>query len=230
MQKRNLNTLNVILIEAKRGNSQAYTEFFKSKNIDARVAHTAKAGIESGLERMPDIVILDTSGMRTGGERMVKSIVSDLPNVPLLVVCEKENAVSSYEGVAEIIYRPCTARRLLNAVHRILPNPKGTWLQVGKIQYSPEQHKIRLNGIVSHLTPKKNQLLKLFSSRPHQIVSRLELLKEVWDTEYTGDTRTLDVHISWLRKTLGTDPQNTEILETVRGSGYRLNVDVTDPI
>jgi DNA-binding response OmpR family regulator len=228
VQKRNLNTLNIILIEAKRGTSQAYTEFFKSKNINARVAHTAKAGIESGLEQSPDIVIFDTSGIRTGGERMVKSIMTGLPNVPLLVVCEKENAGQNYEGVAEIIYRPCTARRLLNAVHRILPSPKGTWLKVGTIEYSSEQHKIRINGIVSHLTPKKNQLLRLFTSRPHQIISRLDLLKEVWDTEYTGDTRTLDVHISWLRKTLGANPQNTDILETVRGSGYRLNVDVTE--
>jgi DNA-binding response OmpR family regulator len=71
------------------------------------------------------------------------------------------------------------------------------------------------------LTPKECELLALFMSYPGRVLSRKLLMKEVWDTDFLDDTRTLEVHICWLRKKIEEDPGNPQRLRTVRGVGYR---------
>ena len=71
------------------------------------------------------------------------------------------------------------------------------------------------------LTPKECELLALFMSYPGRVLSRKLLMKEVWDTDFLDDTRTLEVHICWLRKKIEEDPRNPQRLRTIRGVGYR---------
>ncbi len=73
----------------------------------------------------------------------------------------------------------------------------------------------------SRLTPKESELLALFMSYPGRVLSRKLLMKEVWDTDFLDDTRTLEVHICWLRKKIEEDPRNPQRLRTIRGVGYR---------
>ena len=74
------------------------------------------------------------------------------------------------------------------------------------------------------LTPKKLSLLKLFMERPNTTITRLELMEAIWNTKYMGDTRTLDVHIRWLRETIEHDPNKPQYLQTIRGQGYKLTL------
>ncbi len=76
-----------------------------------------------------------------------------------------------------------------------------------------------------HVTPKQSALLQLFMARHGEVISRRELMEEVWETSFLGDTRTLDVHIRWLREQIEIDPSNPRYLVTVRGRGYRLCLD-----
>jgi DNA-binding response OmpR family regulator len=76
----------------------------------------------------------------------------------------------------------------------------------------------------SKLTPRLVRLLRILMERHGEVVEREALFKQVWETNYTGDTRTLDVHISWLRKAIELDPDNPRFLHTIRGVGYRLDV------
>ena len=71
------------------------------------------------------------------------------------------------------------------------------------------------------LTPKESELLALFMSYPGRVLSRKLLMKEVWDTDFLEDTRTLEVHVCWLRKKIEEDPHNPQRLRTIRGVGYR---------
>ncbi len=79
------------------------------------------------------------------------------------------------------------------------------------------------NG-VHHLTPIECRLLKTLMTYPGKVMSRKFLMRKVWKTDYLGDTRTLDVHICWLRKKIEEDTQNPRYIETVRGTGYRFEV------
>ena len=81
-----------------------------------------------------------------------------------------------------------------------------------------------MNGTVRKLTPKECQLLALFMRHYGQVLTRKFLMKEVWETEYMGDTRTLDVHICWVRKKIEEDPYRPQKLCTIRGVGYRFGM------
>jgi len=76
----------------------------------------------------------------------------------------------------------------------------------------------------TYLTPRLTKLLQLFMENNSHPLSREEIFKQVWDTDYVGDTRTLDVHISWLRKVLEEDNSNPQLIKTVRGKGYMLDL------
>lgn len=95
-------------------------------------------------------------------------------------------------------------------------------LRVGKVSLNLETRQLDVDGEVSILTPKQFKLLRLFMSRPGQVFTRKQIMKEVWDTDYTGDTRTLDVHIHWVREKLRDVPGPPRYLQTVRRVGYRL--------
>ncbi len=73
-----------------------------------------------------------------------------------------------------------------------------------------------------HLTPKQCDLLAMFMQRPNQVISRRELMEQIWKTGYLGDTRTLDVHVRWLREKIEPDPDHPVVLVTKRGIGYVL--------
>lgn len=97
-------------------------------------------------------------------------------------------------------------------------------LQAGDLTLDLDGRCIVKNGVETHLTFKECALLKTFMNNGGEVVSRKRLMKEVWDTDYLGDTRTLDVHIRWLREKIEENPSRPTLLRTVRGVGYRFEV------
>jgi DNA-binding response OmpR family regulator len=87
-----------------------------------------------------------------------------------------------------------------------------------------EKSILRRNGDEIHLTPKETKLMVLLMQNVGKVVSRSELMQAVWNTEYLGDTRTLDVHICWLRQKIEDNPRIPELILTRRGQGYELRV------
>ena len=102
--------------------------------------------------------------------------------------------------------RPANARKVLKAAGLVLDVARRELTRRGKTQ---------------KLTPKECQLLALFMNHPSKVLSRRPLMKEVWETDFLDDTRTLDVHICYLRKKIEEDPHHPRLLRTVRGIGYR---------
>jgi DNA-binding response OmpR family regulator len=97
-------------------------------------------------------------------------------------------------------------------------------LHKGPIRFDIERKRVRCQGRESTLTPRLAQLLKIFMDHPGEVLERKELFRQIWNTEYTVDTRTLDVHISWLRQAIEEEPHKPRFLKTIRGVGYRLDV------
>ncbi len=96
-------------------------------------------------------------------------------------------------------------------------NVKGMVLNLNKAELHRSGHEI-------HLTPKETKLMALLMENVGKVVSRNQLMQEVWETEYVGDTRTLDVHICWLRQKIEENPRIPEFILTRRGQGYELRV------
>jgi DNA-binding response OmpR family regulator len=97
-------------------------------------------------------------------------------------------------------------------------------LQVGHLRLVEQVLYVGNDAEPVKLYPKEAQLLAFLMQHPGEVVSRRTLMQEVWETEYLGDTRTLDVHICWLRQKIEDDPRVPEIILTRRGQGYELRI------
>ena len=96
-----------------------------------------------------------------------------------------------------------------------------TALSVGGLTLNVETRQVADGRNAHRLTPKQCRLLATFMQNPNRTLTRAELMRQVWDTDFTGDTRTLDVHVCWLRRKIEDEPHHPTRLRTVRGVGYR---------
>ena len=97
-------------------------------------------------------------------------------------------------------------------------------MRSGELTLDSKKRTIARGSRARKLRPMEVRLLRTFMRRPNEVITRAELMKEVWDTDFTGDTRTLDVHIRWVRERIEENPSRPKLLKTVRGQGYRLDV------
>lgn len=102
--------------------------------------------------------------------------------------------------------------------------PSNGMVKVKGMELDSRNSILKKNGDEVHLTPKETKLMVLLMENVGRVVSRSELMQSVWNTEYLGDTRTLDVHICWLRQKIEDNPRIPEMILTRRGQGYELRV------
>ena len=210
----------VLLIESARLNGVSFADPLARK-YELRVAHSGKQGITMALERRPDVVVLDAISMRTSGDRICKHLRDSLGELPIIHI-RPLDAKESGESAADIVLYPrFTARKLSNRIDRFKPAPEGQKLEVGAFQLNPDQQTLNTPSGEHKLTPKLVALMNMFMMNPNATLERKDIMKAVWNTDYMGDTRTLDVHIRWLRKVVEPTPRKPDYITTIRGVGYR---------
>lgn len=217
-------TAKVLLLESERTTAPSFAPALEKRGYAVTVEHTMQAAVKSAQALEPDIVVLDAASLKTSGARMCRRLRSYMNGAPILLIADKKNLPDSNCGASAMLVPPFTPRKLLNGVARLLPGDDSTWLQVGPIKLNLAQRRIACGGREERVTPKQAKLLEMFLRAPGQLLTRKAIIKHVWDTDYTGDTRTLDVHISWLRGVIEPNPRKPRYLKTLRGQGYRLDV------
>ena len=218
----------ILLIEARKVNPSSYSvDLLKSNHIVQTENNTSKA-VDTIRKFAPDIVILDAASMRTSGTRLSFRLHQSCKKCKIILLA-RENTQLAHKPYIDIgLVKPFTSRKLFNAIKRLAPLPAGTWRKLGPLKLSIKQRRVQCWDKEKRLTPKEAKLLQVLANRAGSTVSRKHLIKQVWETDYLGDTRTLDVHISWLRRAIEKDPLNPRLLKTVRGKGYRLDVSNTN--
>ena len=174
-------------------------------------------------EVAPDVVVLNAASMRSSGRRICRSIRDAKDGLPILVISDPAFSLDGEECANVVLELPFTIRKLMNRIAPLLPRDGEKTLSAGPIQLDLEHRQLRCEDREAILTPRLAHLLQTMMQHPGEVIERERLFREVWNTEYTGDTRTLDVHISWLRKAIEEDPRRPKFLKTVRGVGYRLD-------
>jgi DNA-binding response OmpR family regulator len=174
----------------------------------------------------PDLIVVNAASMRTSGKRICRSLHSKANGSPLVLITSGENAAAADTGADVVLPLPFTTRKLLNRIRPLLPSDGQNLMHVGPIRLDMERKRVRCQGREASLTPRLARLLCIFLEHPGEALERERLFREVWNTEYTGDTRTLDVHISWLRQAIEEDVRKPIFLKTIRGVGYRLDVEM----
>jgi DNA-binding response OmpR family regulator len=214
----------VLVLESARANAPSYAPALEKRGYAVTVERTAQAALKRSGNLSPDIVVLNAASLKTSGARICRQMRNSLDGIPILIIVDKKNVPDRNCGAAAMLVVPFTARKLLNGVARLLPGDDSTALQVGPIKLNLAQRRIACGGREERVTPKQAKLLEMFLRAPGQLLTRKAIIKYVWDTDYTGDTRTLDVHMSWLRSVIEPNPRKPRYLKTLRGQGYRLDV------
>jgi len=214
----------ILLIESERANAPSFAPALEKKGYSVATHHQMEAALARLADAPPDLLILDAASMRTSGTRMSRAARGVLNGVPIVLVAPPGTRTDPGSGATLTLVHPLTPRKLLNRVARLLPGDDSFSLEVGPIKLNLAQRKVRCRGKDARLTPKQARLLEVFMHNPGKLLTRATLIRQVWHTDYTGDTRTLDVHMSWLRRSLGDDSRRPGLLKTIRGMGYRLDV------
>jgi DNA-binding response OmpR family regulator len=167
--------------------------------------------------------VINAATLRSTGTRICHSVRKADSKIPIILILEKERNLEK-DLVDTVLILPFTVQKLVNRVKALLPGDGNNVISAGPIRLDVENRRVRSLGKNTKLTPRLITLLQLLMDKHGEVVEREALFKKVWETNYTGDTRTLDVHISWLRRAIELDPDNPKFLKTIRGVGYRLDV------
>jgi DNA-binding response OmpR family regulator len=168
-------------------------------------------------------VVVNAASLRSSGLRICSSIRKKDTKIPIILILKKEKHVDD-NLVDVVLTLPFTVQKLVNRIKALLPSDGRNVKTAGPIELDIEHKRVKCLGRSTKLTPRLITLLQILMEKHGEVVEREALFKKAWETNYTGDTRTLDVHISWLRRAIELDPDNPKFLKTIRGVGYLLDV------
>jgi DNA-binding response OmpR family regulator len=218
----------ILLIESRRASAPSYAPALEKKGYRVVIHHKIESAVSSAEREAPDLIVLDAASMQASGARLTRNVRAGLNGVPILLVSPRGSNPGRTSGATAILVQPFTPRKLINRVARLIPGDSRFSLEAGPIKLNLAQRTVRCLGREARLTPKQAKLLEVFLHNPERLLTREALIRQVWHTDYTGDTRTLDVHMSWLRHALEPNPKRPCFLKTIRGMGYRLDLPASD--
>jgi DNA-binding response OmpR family regulator len=194
-------------------------------------AATALAGLKLAVEGRPELVVLDLGLPDLDGRELLRMLraVSSVPVIVATARDDDESVVQALDaGADDYVLKPFQASQLEARIRAVLRRAAGTAdaatapVSVGDLTVDARSRRVTLAGRPVELSPKEFDLLAYLAGRAGTVVTKRELLSEVWQLPYGGADKTVDVHLSWLRRKLGESAAEPRLLQTVRGVGVRL--------
>ena len=222
----------ILLIEDEEAISEPLAAALAREGFDTLVAGTAARGLELFAARTPDLVLLDVMLPDGDGRDLLRRIreTSRTPVVMLTARGEEMDRVLGLElGADDYVTKPFSAAELAARIRAVLRRsaeaaaPTEAVLEAGDVRVDLDTHVATRAGEPLELTVKEFELLRVLLEHAGKVVKRDNLVHEVWDPAWFGSTKTLDVHVSALRKKLGDDPAAPRYIHTVRGVGFRFD-------
>ena len=176
------------------------------------------------------LVVLDLMLPGLGGLDVCRALRAAHNQTPVLVVSARDSETDRVLGLElgadDYLVKPFGMRELVARCRALLrrstnQQSKPAVLEHANLRLYPEECRVTRDGLPVNLSPKEYRLLELFMRHPRRVWSRDKLLEQIWGYDYIGDSKTVDVHIRWLREKLEANPSSPEHLLTVRGFGYR---------
>jgi DNA-binding response OmpR family regulator len=214
-----MRAINVLLIENSRVNGVSFAQALQRK-YQVQIAQSGKQGLSLALAKRPDVIVLDAASLRTSGNRICSTLRASLGGLPIIHIRSADKSMGDTDADVLLI-PPFTSRKLINRIERFAEAvEEGELLELGPFSLNMEQQTLTTPWSEKKLTPKLVALMAFFIQRQGETLDRTVIMKEVWKTNYVGDTRTLDVHIRWLRQVVEPSPRKPQYITTVRGIGY----------
>ncbi|WP_030157680.1 response regulator transcription factor [Glycomyces sp. NRRL B-16210] len=208
------------------------------RDLDHQVASApdAMTGLRAAIDHRPDLVVLDLGLPDLDGSQMLRMLrgVSDVPVIVATARDDEDEIVRVLgSGADDYVVKPFTAKQLDARIQAVLRRAGAARaaddaaVTVGPLRIDLRGRAAHLDGRALELSPKEFDLLHHLASRAGEVVSKRQILTEVWDLPFGGADKTVDVHLAWLRRKLGETAQSPRFLHTVRGVGVKL-VDPTE--
>jgi DNA-binding response OmpR family regulator len=225
----------VLLVEDEESIVEPLREALAREGFDATVARTAAEALDVARTVEPDVVLLDVMLPDGSGFDVCRELRRDSA-VPIIMVTargeESDRIVGLELGADDYVTKPFSAREVVARIRAVLRRTEGRSsapavtdgipLRVGELEVDVARRTASLRGEPLELSRKEFDLLALLAEQQGRVVTRERLLEDVWDTSWYGSSKTIDVHVSGLRRKLGDDPASPAYLRTVRGVGFRL--------
>ncbi len=192
-----------------------------AKYYEVIVVQSRHEAVQRYTEQKMDLVLIHIPSLRFDLARFCTDLQSWNSGVPFFFLLGKGMRLDQLPRADGHLRQPFTLRQLLLRLTRTLPNHSGEMVKWRNLSLDTESNTLVWGAKQAPMTPKQATLFLAFLQAPEEILSRARLMQDVWGTNYLGDTRTLDVHIHWLRKSLSR-LQAPFMVQTVRGKGYCL--------
>jgi two-component system response regulator RegX3 len=220
----------VLLVDDERSISEPFAQALKRAGFPTTVAHTGGEALALVPTLNPDVILLDLGLPDVDGREVCRRLRRD-SSVPIIMVTASgtvtDRVVGLEIGADDYVVKPFATGEVIARIRAVLRRgrPAATEsdeLEVSDLRIEPGARRVWRGGHELELTRKEFDLLLRLARDAGRVVTRESLMSDVWDVNWFGSTKTLDVHIGWLRRKLGDDPAEPTYIRTVRGVGFSL--------
>src|SRR5664279_4194138 len=221
----------ILVVDDEPTQREMLAEALEAEGFTIVTAADGRAALAKFREARPDLILLDLMLPELSGIEVCRIIRAE-SGVPILMLTAKDSELDKVVGLElgadDYVTKPFSLRELtarIRAMFRrseqnVAVGDPPAIIDLGRVQADLGGHRLLRDGAVLPIKPKAFELLAFLIRHPGQVFTRDQLLEHVWGYDYAGETRTVDVHVHWLRSRIETDPANPEYLHTVRGTGY----------
>jgi two-component system, OmpR family, response regulator RegX3 len=218
----------ILVVEDETSISEPLSESLEREGFSCAVASTGAAAIASFDAETPDLILLDLGLPDRDGRDVLREIRGRSP-VPIIMLTARAEEVDRIVGLElgadDYIAKPFSARevaaRIRAVLRRATPPQRNDVIVVGDVTIDRVSRVVTKGAATLELTAREFDLLSLLMANAGRVMKREEIMDEVWDTNWFGSTKTLDVHVAWLRKKIEDDPAHPRYITTVRRVGFR---------
>ena len=224
----------VLVVDDDAALSEMLTIVLRNEGFDSRVCPSGDRALEEFRDYKPDVVLLDLMLPGKDGIDVCKEIRAE-SGVPIVMLTAKSDTVDVVVGLEsgadDYVVKPFKPNELVARIRarvRRYDEPGPEALAIGDLHIDVAGHNVTRNGQPIALTPLEFDLLVCLARKPWQVFTREVLLEQVWGYRHAADTRLVNVHVQRLRSKVEHDPENPEIVVTVRGVGYKAGTPATE--
>ena len=222
----------ILLVEDERSIAEGLKISLEAEGFQVGWAKDGNEALTAWERARPDLIVLDLMLPGISGTEVCRTIRAR-SDVPILMLTARDTEVDRVVGLEigadDYLTKPFSTRELIARIRAILRRaPLGSATSIDEVpieasgvRVDRSRHEVRVDDRPVELPPKEFELLAVLVEHAGRVLTRNQLIDEVWGPDYVGDTKTLDVHIRRLRGRVEDDPQHPERIQTVRGVGYR---------
>jgi DNA-binding response OmpR family regulator len=223
----NSRPVHILYVGRMDANHENLWQQLQREGLAVAFSRTQRAGLQMAKELQPQVVVVNTSNGHFSGDRLCRTLGRSVPAAQRLLIAERGSGANV--PCEQRLVRPFTGRKLRESLLKLMEAAAPHVVRAGTVELDTVARVVTGPQGRHHLTPKQCDLLAAFIQHPNQVLSRKDLMEKIWDTAYLGDTRTLDVHVRWLREKIELNPERPLLLQTRRGIGYLLAIPDREP-